>query len=70
MQSTDLKLLQVVSLVDLDRSCHAGILFLSAFYRKISVQDGAFAIRGKHMADIVRFGEQVFVTHAVRPPHL
>lgn len=41
------------SLVDLDRSCHAGILFLSVFYRKISVQDGAFAIRGKHMADIV-----------------
>lgn len=42
----------------------------STFYRKISVRDVAFAICGKHMADIVRSGEQVFVTHAARLPHL
>lgn len=56
-------------LADSNRSCHwAGIFFL--FYRKISVWDVAFAMCSKHMADIVRSREQVFVTHAARPPHL
>jgi len=42
----------------------------SIFYRKISVRDVAFAICRKHMADIVRSGEQVFVTHVARLLHL
>lgn len=52
IQSTALSLLQVALLPS--KSCHAGILSFCTFYRKIPVRDAAFAICGKHMADIVR----------------